>query len=62
MTLKIEISHEIGDVVYLKTDPEQNERIVTGIIIRPKTIVYTLSCGTSDSSHYDIEISTHKKY
>lgn len=62
MILKVEIIHQIGDIVFLKTDPEQNERIVTEIRIRPNSILYSLSCGTTDSQHYEIEISTTKKY
>ena len=62
MTLKVEITHQIVDIVFLKTDPEQNERIVTEIRIRPSSILYSLSCGTTDSQHYEIEISTSKKY
>ena len=60
MTLKIEINHQIGDIVYLKTDPEQHERMVTEIRIRQNSILYSLSCGTTDSQHYEIKISTNK--
>lgn len=62
MTLKIEIAYQIGDIVFLKTDPEQNERMVTEIRVRQNSILYSLSCGTTDSQHYEIEISTNKKY
>lgn len=31
----INCAFEIGDIVYLKTDPEQNKRIVVGIFIYP---------------------------
>lgn len=62
MILKVEIIHQIGDIVFLKTDPEQNERMVTEIRIRQNSVLYSLSCGTTDSLHYEIEISTQKKY
>lgn len=48
---------EFGDIVYLKTDPDQLERIVSGKIARPGAILYELSCGTMLSNHYDFEIT-----
>lgn len=53
----IDSNYEIGDVVYLKTDVEQMPRIVTGILIRESTTVYYLSCVTSETTHYNCEIS-----
>jgi len=49
-----------GDIVYLKTDPEQKPRMVTGIMNRPTAKVFYLSIGDSESSHYEIEISKTK--
>lgn len=52
------IKHNIGDVVFLKTDSEQFDRIITGIMLHPQNAVtYRLSCGTIETWHYDIEIS-----
>ena len=51
---------DIGDSVYLKTDPEQLERIVYGIEIRVTGLLYSLCCGVSTSNHYDFEISKDK--
>ena len=39
------IKHDIGEVVYLKTDKEQLERIVTGITIRQTGVYYGLTNG-----------------
>ena len=51
----------IGQIVYLKTDPAQAERIVTGINIRPGNgITYCLAFETLESWHYMIEISPEK--
>lgn len=50
----------LGQIVYLKTDPEQRERIVTGITQRPGTILYHLSVADFESVHYEIEITTEK--
>tara|TARA_R110002167_G_scaffold95560_1_gene254300 strand:+ start:21 stop:251 length:231 start_codon:yes stop_codon:yes gene_type:complete len=56
--------HELGDVVYLKTDEEQLKRIVTciqlaGGSMSSKVISYELSQGDSHSEHYDSEISAN---
>lgn len=61
--LTIEIEHDFADIVFLKTDPEQNERIVTELILKPTgAVLYGLSCGSTDSSHYGFEIITHKDF
>lgn len=49
--------YEIGAMVYLKTDIDQLQRMVTSIIVRPHIIVYELSCGSTASEHYDFEIT-----
>jgi len=54
------VKHNIGDIVYLMTDVDQYERLVTGINIRQSGIVYELSCGTQTSWHYDLEIAKDK--
>jgi len=50
----------IGDTVFLKTDTQQNERLVTGINIRQSGITFALSYGSNESWHYDFEISLEK--
>lgn len=48
----------IGQTVYLKTDTDQLQRIVTAIkICGDNSFFYELSCGREVSSHYDFEIS-----
>jgi hypothetical protein len=49
--------YNIGDIVYLVTDPDQNERMVIGINIRQGAILYLLAFGPIESFHYEIEIS-----
>ena len=57
----IDNKYEIGDIVYLTTDPDQAKRVVTSIHIRPnEQITYELSCGSHASDHYDFEISDEK--
>ena len=59
--IKIDNKFNIGDIVYLKTDKEQEERIVCGITIYNKgELMYKLSCGLDDSSHYEFEITNQK--
>lgn len=45
-----------SDIVYLKTDPDQNARMVTVIKLTPSGAMYNLSFGSHDSDHYEIEI------
>lgn len=59
--MRIENEYNIEDVVFLKTDPDQLERIVTGITVRPgNTILYEVACETEETSHYGFEISRQK--
>lgn len=54
----INFKYQLQQEVYLKTDIEQRKRLVTEIKVQPSGIVYTLSCGTQNTDHYDFEIST----
>lgn len=56
----LENKFNIGDKVYLKTDTDQNCRIITGFSVRLGSITYGLSCGDSESWHYDFEIDVEK--
>lgn len=58
--MKINTKYDIGDIVYLKTDVEQLERIIIGITIVPNSLIYTLMCGVEMSEHYDFEISDNE--
>jgi hypothetical protein len=52
---------KIGKIVFLKTDIEQKERVVTGIMQRPNGVfLYYLSLECNETCHYDIEISNEK--
>ena len=49
----------IGDMVYLKTDPEQLQRIITGILERPNnSIIYFVSIEALETQHFGIELDT----
>lgn len=56
----IESKYNIGDTVYLKTDTEQRQRLVTGITVRITGTTYGLSSVAQESWHYDFEMSTTK--
>ena len=51
------IKFKIAQTVYLKTDPDQFERVITGINIRPNGVHYAVTFGMDESFHYDFEIS-----
>ena len=58
----VENKYNIGDVVFLLTDIDQVKRIITGIIIRPNSILYYVSCGSAETLHYDLEIILERNY
>jgi sporulation-control protein spo0M len=58
MTIKTKFN--IGQVVYLRTDIEQEARIITGVIVRYSGVLYYLTCGTNETVHYDFEFSLTK--
>jgi hypothetical protein len=58
ISMNIKNRFNIEDIVYLKTDADQQQRIIAGIIVRPNGIlVYEICCGTENSNHYEFEIS-----
>jgi hypothetical protein len=50
----------IGDFVYLITDPERKKRIVTELVISKSSILYNLASGGYNTEHYDFEITDDK--
>ena len=60
--IPIDNKYNIGETVYLKTDPEQLERLVIAITINPHGLIYKLSCGNTFNDFYDVEISREKRY
>lgn len=54
------IQFDIGDSVYLRTDHDQLERLVTGINIREVGVTYGVSCGTNESWHYAFEMTKER--
>lgn len=56
----IENKFNIGDFVYLKTDVDQKQRVITGINVRATGILYDVCQGSTSSWHYDFEMSEEK--
>ena len=56
----IDNKFELKEIVYLKTDSQQKERIITGFIVRSTSIIYELSCADESCSSYDFEISKER--
>ena len=50
----------LGQIVYLISDHESHQRIVTGIEVNPVGLLYRLVFGTTESWHFDMEISNEK--
>ncbi len=50
--------YTFGDIVYLKTDVNQEQWIITDIFLHPNNVcVYTIACGNSKHDAYDFELS-----
>jgi hypothetical protein len=48
---------DIGDIVYLRTDPDKYERLIVSFKVEPSGMVlYELACGDRKSNHYEFEI------
>lgn len=61
--MKLETKYNNGDIVFLLTDREQLERIVTAIqVCGNNCISYQLSSGSVASWHYDFEIIGQKDF
>lgn len=59
--MEIDQKFNIGEEVYLKTDPCQNKRIVTGIRIRFGSVIHYLVSYVDDEQAYcDYELSKER--
>lgn len=56
--MKIETKYDMGQIVYLITDPAQTERMITAISFSGNgSIKYCLTESTNETWHYEIEFS-----
>lgn len=61
MLENFKITHWFGDKVYVISDQEQKERIVTGIKLRPNGgVIYLVSLEANEDGFYDLELTTNK--
>ena len=61
MIVTIDIPYQYGDILYLKSDPDQYKRILIGVKhCADNGILLELQCWTRCSHHYLIEVSTEK--
>jgi hypothetical protein len=60
MKKEINFALDIGQSVYIKTDPDQKECIVTGLVIRQSGIHYLVMFDTRESEHYNFELSEER--
>ena len=59
--MNITTNYDLGDIVYLKTDKDQAERLITEIkITGDGGLVYGMNCGITNSFHYEMEFSKDK--
>jgi hypothetical protein len=54
------IVYDLGDTVYLKTDPDQHKRIVCRVSIDFAGVLYVVGLGDIVSTHFAEEMSTEK--
>lgn len=55
------LEYDIGDLVYIKTELENNVWMIISIEIYPNNLfTYTMTCGTQVSRHYGIELTKDK--
>jgi len=61
--MEIKNTFELGEYLYLKTDVDQLQRLVVGIVICiDGGLLYDVSCGVSTTKHYPHELTRDKKY
>lgn len=58
--MKINNQFEIGETVYLVTDPEQLRRQILFLHVFKDDITYEVGCGTEHSEHHAFEISRER--
>jgi hypothetical protein len=58
----IEVDFKLGSFVFLKTDQEQKQRMVTRISVTLSGVYYTLNCGVEESPHYSAEITMDRNW
>lgn len=58
--MEFKSKYGLAELVYLITDTDQLERMVTGVKFNLSGTIYTLANGTNESFHYEAELSKEK--
>ena len=58
--MKVNFKYDFGDIVYLRTDPDQCQRMVIGCKFQPEGKLFLLGLGNECTWHYEIEISSER--
>lgn len=59
--MNLQTEHNFGDLVYFKTDPHQEEYLITGVLFRPAGgVLYYVSTAGQEERAYPFELSTEK--
>lgn len=60
MIVKFEVEYKCGDILYLKTDNEDNKYLLVGYVFYlDGSIKYVLKNGLIESEHFADELSEH---
>lgn len=54
------VKYHEGQIVYVHTEPDQQQWMVTGYVKRNKILFYLLSKGMTTMEFTEVEISDHK--
>ena len=52
-----EVEFAIGSTVFVKTDPDQKQRMITGYKIRNTAIIYLVSYISTEDEYADFELT-----
>jgi hypothetical protein len=58
--MRIFTKFDLEQIVYIKLDPEQKPRQVTGMIINPGNILYLITDGIDEVKAYEFELSANR--
>lgn len=58
--LQFEVEYDIGEMVYIKTDPDQNRAQVQGYAIDKNGLMYNVTKNGMELSVYDFELTKEK--
>lgn len=61
MKININVKYNITDLVYVITDPDQNQGVITGYLVDQDSILYRVSVGSQSNYYYGFELSTERK-